>query len=358
MWGSDLEKIGNTEDSLCARPINKLKTDDGPYFASIIIVTFNHSKYLKSCIQSLEAQNFPHEIIVVDNGSTDGTIEIIQRQFSNIKLILSGKNVGYGTANNIGTDHAKGNIIVFLNPDTYVQKGWLRNLVNPILQENHIITTPKILTYNGKIINTCGNINHFSGLTFTRGLGKSPNEYTKREEVSGISGACFALKKADFLLLERFDESFFLYNEDSDFSWRAQLYGYKILFIPHSVVYHDYFLKMSPEKLYHLEKGRYQILRKYLRSKDIILFFPSLALTEIMVFFYSIKFGLSGLKFKFKSIKNGLRSPINETRGDYRSLFFHLSVTIPDDQLTMNKSENIGKKICNSIFRINYRMIQ
>lgn len=97
-----------------------------------------------------------------------------------------------------------------------------------MVENDNLVTTPKILCYDGSEINTCGNINHFTGLTFTQGLGENPNNFNQQLFVSGVSGACFALKKEDYKKLNGFNESFFLYNEDSDLSWRVHLAGLKI----------------------------------------------------------------------------------------------------------------------------------
>jgi len=174
----------NSENKIL--PNNALDAKEIDQFVSIIIVTHNHKKYLNSCISSIKSQDFPHEIIIVDNKSTDGTVDYIRSHFPDVKIIQSPENRGYGAGNNIGVSYSKGDIVVILNPDTILEKDWLRELVFPVYSSDHIITTPKILTYNGSKINTCGNVNHFTGLTFTRGLGEDPSEYSIMMEVSGI----------------------------------------------------------------------------------------------------------------------------------------------------------------------------
>ena len=206
--------------------------------ASVIIVTYNHKKYLKSCINSVLKQDYPHEVIVVDNCSQDGSAQLVREKFPDIKLIESPENKGYGAGNNLGVRQAIGEYIIILNPDTIVESGWLRELVKPLESEN-IITTSKILLYDGSAINTCGIINHFAGLTFTRGLGAEPRAYQKSECVSGFSGCCFAMRKEKFEELGGFDENFFTYHDDSDLSWRAHLSGFRILYVPTSAVRHD-----------------------------------------------------------------------------------------------------------------------
>lgn len=326
--------------------------------ASVIIVTYNHKRYLDSCINSVLKQDYPHEVIVVDNCSQDGSAQFIIENFPTVKLIKSPENKGYSAGNNLGVKHAKGEYIVILNPDTIVEDCWLKELIKPLENDSRIITTPKILLYDGSAINTCGNINHFTGLTFTRGLGEMSDVYSKKEYVSGFSGCCFAMIKRDFEELGGFDEDFFAYNEDSDLSWRSHLMDFRILFVPTSVIRHDYTLNVSPEKIYHLEKGRYMILRKSLSRRDLLLLSPSLFVTELLTFGYALKQGRNGLKYKLKAMKEGLKIEVKRTEGDKANLFNSLSTLIPTDQLTFNRTERVFKVFANRIFELNYTALR
>lgn len=327
--------------------------------ASVVIVTYNSRHYLDACLRSVLEQDYPHEVILVDNCSQDGTVQYVRESFPDVRVIESPANGGYGAGNNLGVRYADGKYVAILNPDVVVGAGWLRKLVLPLQESSKNITTPKILLYDGSAINTCGNTNNFTGLTFTRGLGADPvTEYSNIEKVSGISGACFAIHRKEYLALGGFDESFFLYNEDSDFSWRANLLGYSILSIPESIVCHDYQLRVSPEKVYHLEKGRYLILRKYLSRKEFSLLFPSLVVAEFLTFGYAVQFGLKGLRYKLAALHDGLTTPITKVTGDKKALMAHLSTSIPEDQLTFNQIERYGKIFANKVFQWNFRGIQ
>jgi len=324
--------------------------------ASIIIVTYNHKKYMEACLTSVLANN-PLEVIIVDNGSTDGTVELIEKEFPQGKLIKSPRNLGYGGGNNLGVKHAKGEYVVILNPDTKVEKNWLEELLRPLEKEEKLITTPKILTYDGSKINTCGNIDHFTGLTFTRGLNESAGKFNEFEYLSGLSGACFAMRRKDYLELGGFDENFFAYNEDGELSWRAHAKGFKILYVPTSIVYHDYELKVPPQKIYHLEKGRYIILRKYLTWKELLLILPSLLATEILTWGYSILNGINGVKFKIEGLKDGIRTEVEKIECDRKKLLKSLDWEIPEEQLSYNIIDKVVKEIANFVYWINYKVI-
>lgn len=323
--------------------------------ASVIIVTYNHKKYMRGCLSSVLSNN-PLEVIVIDNGSTDGTPEFIEENFPKVKVIRSPRNLGYSGGNNLGVEHAKGEYVVILNPDTKVEENWLEELLKPLVKSKRLITTPKILLYDGSAINTAGNIVHFTGLTFTRGYLEPPKEYDKPEYLSGISGACFAMRRDEYLQLGGFDENFLAYNEDGEFSWKAHARGFKILYIPTSIVYHDYTLKVPPQKIYHLEKGRYIILRKYLTARQRLAILPSLIMSEILTWGYAVLNGPSGIKFKLKAIFDGLKAEVNKIDAS-EEILQGLDSQIPEDQLSCTSIDRVIKRIANRIYEWNYRVI-
>jgi len=325
--------------------------------ASIIIVTYNHRQYLETCLQSVMDQEYPHEIIIVDNGSNDGTCEFIEHNFPHIKMIHS-CNRGYGVGNNIGVKYSNGIYLIFLNPDVIVGKDWLRELIAPLINRNMVITTPKILLFDGLKINTCGNINHFTGLTFVNGFGKSSDNFPISTNVTGFSGACFGIKKRDFIDLGEFDERFFLYNEDSELSWRAHLNNFSILYVATSVMRHDYKLSISPEKMFHLELGRYIILRKFYSLKQLFLLAPSFFVVELLTTGYSIKNGRKYVSKKCKAHIQSLLTSIEKVNGNEEDLINNLSVEIPDDIISNTKFEKKLIHIANKLFKLNRKIVK
>jgi GT2 family glycosyltransferase len=323
--------------------------------ASVIIVTHNHREYIKPCIQSIQRQEYPHEIIIVDSCSSDGTAELVKREFPHLRLIECSRNIGYGAGNNLGVEYAKGDLVVILNPDVVVESGWLRELVSPLENKDRLITTPRILTYDGSKINTCGNINHFTGLTFTMGFGESPESRSESACVSGVSGCCFAMRRVDYFGL---DSTFFLYNDDSDFSWKAQLKGFTILYVSSSVIRHDYSLRVSPTKMYYLERNRYFLLRKYLCKEDVLPILPSLLIAELLTFGYAMKRGRKWIACKINAVIDGLKTHVDKVDGDRRKLSMSLSVSIPVELLTSNNLERVLKVLANKMFRLNFRMVR
>ncbi len=252
---------------------------------SVIIVTYNHKACIKKCLDSISLNL---EVIVVDNTSTDGTPELIEKQYPHVKLIKSKKNLGYGKGVNFGVEKSSREYLLILNPDTVVNGNSIAEMIKPIVNDQNIITTPKILVQDGSKINTCGNIEHFTGLTFTRGFGEKIEGFNKRENIGGLSGACFALKKDIYKKIGGFEDNIFLYMEDAELSWNINSKNFEIQYIPTSVIYHHYEFNLPVKKIYFVEMGRYIILRKYLTWKQYLLFSPSLILTEIITFSYAI----------------------------------------------------------------------
>jgi len=325
---------------------------------SIIIVTYNHKKYIDKCLKSVTKQDYSHEIIVVDNNSIDGTAEYIKTNFPQVKVIENSQNKGFGAGNNIGAKHSSGEYLVFLNPDTIVEDNWLKELVTPLFSGSKLITTPKILTYDGSKINTCGLIIHFTGLSFTRGYGDDPNNFDKIESVNGFSGCCFAISNRNFKFLQGFDENFFLYNDDVELSCRAKINGFDIIFIPTSTIRHDYFLNVQPMKLYYLEKGRYLFIRKYFNNKYFFCFFPSLFLVEIITFVYALKLRWNGLKYKLKAIKDGLLTKLKSEPFDGTNLLNIFDTKIPYGQLIYSKVGYIFLNLVNYLLDLNFQIVK
>ena len=253
--------------------------------ASIIIVNYNGGDGLRQCLASLLPDlSAEAEVIVVDNASTDGSADDAEHAFPAVRLVRNTANLGFGAGNNVGARYASGEYLVFLNPDTTVEPGWLAALIGALDADPRAgLATPKILLLRdpGRI-NTCGNEMHCSGLTLCRGLGLDRGELGLAAEVSAVSGAAFAIRRELFESLGGFDEAFFLYMEDTDLSWRARLMGYRCLYVPASIVYHDYALRFGPQKTLYQERNRYLMLLKVLRWRTLAALLPALFLAEAL----------------------------------------------------------------------------
>lgn len=218
---------------------------------SIVIVNWNGEKYLKKCIESLLNQSYSDiEIIVVDNDSSDSSIDIINKNFKDkIKLFLN-KNTGYAGGSNKGIELSKGEFIVIANPDVVFEKNYIKKCVAKLVQDESIAAvTGKLLKYDfdkNKKVNVIDSVgirlNHRR-----QGFDIAQNEfdaglYEEDKRVFGVCGAAAMFKKDVLEKVkvnnEYFDYDFFAYKEDIDLCWRINLYGYKCYYVHDAIAYH------------------------------------------------------------------------------------------------------------------------
>lgn len=208
---------------------------------SVIIPNWNGIDFLPYCLNSLRDQTFKEfEIIVVDNGSTDGSADFISRNYSNIKLVKFKKNRGFSKAVNEGIRVAKGKYLLLLNNDVEADPELIKNLHSVVLNKGANFCACRMMNfYNRDIIDGAGDGYTREGKAFRIGWGeKSGNKFNK---VKGVFGACAGAsfyKRELFEEVGLFDVDFFAYQEDTDWNFRANLMGFKCLYIPNAVVFH------------------------------------------------------------------------------------------------------------------------
>ena len=274
--------------------------------ASIIIVSYNKREDITRCLQSVsETSHAAFEVIVVDNASADGSADAASL-FSEVIVVRSSENVGFGGGCNLGASRARGELLVFLNPDTVVDPGWLTALIKPLDARPQVgLVTSKILMLDDpKRINTCGNTVHLTGLTLCRGLGASSETFDSDEEVDAVSGAAFAIRRDLFQALGGFDATMFLYMEDTDLSLRARLAGWESSFAADSVVYHDYSLKMFPLKVFYQERNRYVMLLKNFRWATLLMMLPALVAAELITWGFVLLYDRANFGNKLRAYQS------------------------------------------------------
>lgn len=271
--------------------------------ASVIVVNYNGRSHLDVCLQSVLAHSGRDvELILVDNQSDDGSADYVIDNYPQVQVIKN-QNNGYGAGNNLAATVALGTYLVFLNPDTCVAPGWLDSLLLPLAVNANIgMTTPKIALMNDPLcLNTAGNDVHVSGLTLCRGMGESVDAFAETAVVSAVSGAAFAMRRELFDQLGGFDADFFLYMEDTDLSLRAQLAGFSCLYVPQSVVYHDYTLRMGRHKIFYQELNRYVMLLKIWRWRTLFALIPVLLAAEMITWAFVLLNDRQHFMNKFKA---------------------------------------------------------
>lgn len=343
------------------------------YTVSVIIVNFNGKEHLKESLSSVLRQSYKNmEVILVDNCSRDGSAEYVQKNFPEVKVIKNSDNLGYGGGNNIGYKNSHGKYVAVLNPDTVVDKNWLKELVYSLQRRPNIkMVTSKVLLYSDlKRINACGNNIHFTGLVFSRGLSERENHYIKEEYVVAPSGCSFLFPRELIEEIGFFDtelSNHWLF-EDTDLAIRLWLRGYKCLFVPASKVYHKFALKMNRQKFFMLERGRYLLLLKNFSCRTLILLLPSFLLTEALTWGYALYKGREYIVSKVMAykwiLKNlhkiiKIREKVQKLRivGDKEILKLTTwKISIPHQWLKNRLFKMFAESFFNTLYSISYRL--
>ncbi len=223
---------------------------------SIIIVNYNVEHFLEQCLHSVfkAAANIPLEVTVVDNSSVDGSVMMLQKKFPQVKLIVNEKNVGFSAANNQGIKEAKGEYVLLLNPDTVVQEDTFEKSIkfmderkeagalgvmmldgkgNFLPESKRGLPTPSVAFYK-----VFGFAALFPG---SKTFGKYHLGYldkNKTHEVDVLAGAFMLIRKSVLDKTGLLDETFFMYGEDIDLSYRITLAGYKNYYFPETRIIH------------------------------------------------------------------------------------------------------------------------
>ena len=213
---------------------------------SVIIVNYNGIDVIQDCLHSLDKQTFKDfEVIVVDNNSTDGSLEYLNKYLScnsssrPTRIIPLSKNIGFAGGNLQGLRHAKGEFAALLNNDTEPDAGWLEGLVNEMDNNPEIgICASKLILYQSEIIDSAGDGYSRALKGFKRGEGGNKNTYTNKEFVFGACAGAAMYRRKMLDEIGSFDENFFLIYEDTDLNFRAQLAGWKALYVPTAIVHH------------------------------------------------------------------------------------------------------------------------
>jgi len=210
---------------------------------SIVIVTFNACEDVERCLASVVASQptVDYEVVVVDNASTDGTVDAIRTRWPGVRLIEAGGNLGYARANNIGIRQSFGQLVLLLNGDTVVPAGALDRLVDVLDSRPDVgVVGPRLVDARGRAELSFGNmISPWNELRQKiRARGDVERLTSTARDVDWVSGACLLVRRADAEAVGLLDERFFLYTEDVDFCAAVRRLGRRVLFTPAAEIVH------------------------------------------------------------------------------------------------------------------------
>ena len=315
----------------------------------VVVVTRNSRTNLDECLGSMSAQTYePFRILVVDSGSTDGTVEHIRSGYPAVGVLETGRNVGYRTGNRIGMADGKDDYVVVCNDDVEVDPQWLSSMVSAMERNPEFgLVTPRILFFHDRgRINVAGNTLHYSGVYGARGANDAAMTHDSPCELAAVSGCCFMIRRAVLDEIGGFSEDLDEHDtgwhasfEDLDLSWRAQIAGYRIGYIPDSMVYHKYVRKeTTPAMFESWEWGRYMVVVRNYSTVGLILVAPILVALEVMSLAVAIARGREWRRRKGRVIRwlwvN--RSRVREMRRKVQS-----TRRVEDDEIVSRMSPRI-----------------
>jgi len=221
--------------------VAELASDAYPLI-SVIIPNWNGAVHLPTCLQALRRQTYPnYEVIVVDNGSSDESLQILERDFPEVRVVALPFNRGFAGAANEGIRAAGGELIALLNNDTEAEPGWLAALAEALERHHEAgMAASKLLLFDRRdVLHSAGDFYRVDGVPGNRGVWeKDEGQYDHDVWVFGACGGAAAYRRSMLEETGLFDEDLFAFCEDVDLAWRAQLLGYRCVFVPQARVYH------------------------------------------------------------------------------------------------------------------------
>ncbi|OGY42592.1 MAG: hypothetical protein A2Y82_01765 [Candidatus Buchananbacteria bacterium RBG_13_36_9] len=283
---------------------------------AIIIVNYNGKEYLPDCLKSLADLACPKEnlkIFLIDNASSDDSVDYVKNNFPEIEIIINKENLGFAAGNNIGLQKAiagQFDYIFLLNQDTICQPDFLNKLMAVMEKDEQIAAVqPRLMLYPEiNKVNSLGNAIHYLGFGFSSGGYQQFAGELEPKEIAYASGAAVLMRRQVLEKIGLFDPEFFMYHEDLDLGWRVRMAGYKILVVPSAVVYHKYHFSKSIKKYYFMERNRFICLLENYKLATLLLILPALIAMELGLLLFSFKSGFWREKLRVYGYFLGLKN--------------------------------------------------
>lgn len=197
---------------------------------SIVIVNYNGERLLPDCLDGLQAQTrAAEEVLLVDNGSSDRSVELVRARYPWVRCIESGENLGFAGGNNLGIQHSTGDYIILLNNDTLPGPGFIERMVRPLDEDPTISAVAGVLLFSTSpdVVASAGIDVYANGLALDAAVGTIWRELPEDTPVFGPSGGAATFRRSALDDVGLFPPDFFLYIEDADLAWRMRLRGHK-----------------------------------------------------------------------------------------------------------------------------------
>jgi len=209
---------------------------------SVIILNYDGRRWLPACLDAVAAQRGApdFETILVDNGSTDGSVAFVRTAYPHVRVVETGTNLGFAAGNNAGAHAASGEWLVFLNNDTVADPRWLASLWAAQVErpEYALITSQLVFLHDPSVVDSAGDGYMRAGGAFKHGHGAASSSFGASREVFGACGGAFMIRREVYDELGGFDGRFFMVFEDVDLSYRARLRGHRVWYAADAIVKH------------------------------------------------------------------------------------------------------------------------
>jgi GT2 family glycosyltransferase len=210
---------------------------------AVLIVNYNAGVYLGRCLEGLSRQTVrDFRAVVVDNASTDGSVQDLESRFANVKLVRAGRNLGFAAGNNLALRHAGGaEWIALLNPDAFPEPDWLERMVLAAFAypQCSFFGCRMLLADRPELLDGTGDVYHASGVAWRRDHGvAAARGASEAGEIFGPCAAAALYSRAALEEVGAFDESYFCYHEDVDLAFRLRLRGHRCRYVPEAIVHH------------------------------------------------------------------------------------------------------------------------
>ncbi len=214
-------------------------------YVSVIVLNWNGRGYLADCFDSLKALEYPPdrlELIIVDNGSTDDSVAFMREHYPQVRVIETGRNLGFAGGNNVGARAARGEYVAFLNNDTHVYPDWLIELVEAVRSDSEVACAgSRMMNLTGERVEFGGASINFYGYGYQEGYDRANvTDYCGTQPAIFACGGAFLIRRDVYLESGGLDEDYFIYYEDVDLGWRLWVMGYKVLYVGSAVALHKH----------------------------------------------------------------------------------------------------------------------
>src|SRR5579859_3178787 len=265
---------------------------------SVIIANWNGKHFLGDCLSALRRQTFrDFETILVDNGSTDGSVEFVRKHFPEVSPLALNEKLGFTGGNIAGYELAGGSLIVLLNNDTEADSEWLQEIHNGSVSfANAGSFASKMMYFDERHrIENCGFEMAITGTPTELGRDEPDGpEWCRPRNIFGACGGAVAYRRSMLNDIGFLDPDFFMIYEDVDLSFRAQLAGYRCVYLPKAVVYHRYrstIRKRPGTQVFYAQRNIELVYLKNLPTALVLRSAPTRLLYEIGAFVYFFRFG-------------------------------------------------------------------